>query len=86
MRITVNIPDDLAACLVPAGRDAARMLLEESAATAYREHRLSVAQLRRLLDMESRFEVEAFLATHEIFDYTVDNLDEDLAKLRQFTR
>ncbi len=81
MQVTVNIPDDLAACMVPAGSDVARMLLEESAAAAYRNGRLSAEQLRRLLGMETRFDVDAFLAKHSICDYSSQDLDHDLSTL-----
>ena len=83
MQVTVDIPDDLASCLVPSGHDAARSLLEESAAAAYRDRRLTMEQLRRLLGMETRMDVNAFLLQHGISDYTVKDLDQDLATLRK---
>jgi hypothetical protein len=83
MQVTVNIPDDLAARLIPDGHDAARTLLEESAAAAYRDRRLSMEQLRRLLGFETRFDVDTFLMQHSISDYTAEDLDQDLATLKK---
>lgn len=81
MQVTVEIPDQFAAQLVPAGHDAARLLLEESVAGAYRDARLTMEQVRQLLGMETRMQVDAFLQRHAIYDYTVEDLDKDLATL-----
>ncbi len=81
MRITVEIPDQFVEHLVPAGRDAARSLLEEAVAGAYRDHRLTMEQVRQLLDFGTRMQVDAFLQQHEIYDYTVEDLDKDMATL-----
>jgi hypothetical protein len=67
--------------LVPAGRDAARSLLEESVAGAYRDGRLTMEQVRQLLGFGTRMQVDAFLDQHEIYDYTVEDLDKDTATL-----
>jgi hypothetical protein len=81
MQITVEIPDQLATSLIPAGCDAARSLLEESVAGAYRDGRLSMEQVRQLLGFGTRMQVDAFLEQHEIYDYTVEDLDKDMATL-----
>jgi len=83
MQVTVEIPDEFVQQLVPAGRDAARSLLEESVAGAYRDGRLTMEQVRQILGFGTRMQVDAFLQQHEIFDYTVEELDKDLATLNR---
>jgi hypothetical protein len=83
MRVTVDIPDEFAREVVPEGADAARLLLEARVAAAYRERRLSTEQVRRILGFATRMEVDPFLKKHEVYDYTVENLREDLAGLDQ---
>ena len=81
MQVTVEIPDEFFAHLVPEGRNAARLLLEESVAGAYRDRRLTMEQVRQVLGFGTRMQVEAFLQQHEIYDYTVEDLDKDMATL-----
>ena len=81
MQVTVEIPDQFVEHLVPAGRDAARSLLEESVAGAYRDGRLTMEQVRQLLSFGTRMQVDAFLQQHEVYDYTVEDLDKDMATL-----
>jgi hypothetical protein len=77
MQVTVEIPDQFVQHLVPA----ARSLLEESVAGAYRDSRLTMEQVRELLGFGTRMQVDAFLQQHEIYDYTVEDLDKDMATL-----
>ncbi len=81
MRVTVEIPDQFVQHLVPAGHDAARALLEEAVAGAYRDGRLTMEQVRQLLGFGTRMQVDAFLQVREICDYTVEDLDKDMATL-----
>lgn len=81
MQVTVDIPDQFAADLLPEGTDASRRLLENTVAEAYRERRLTMEQVRQLLGFATRMEVEPFLKRHEIYDYTVADLEEDMAGL-----
>src|ERR1700678_2015196 len=81
MQVTVEIPDQFVRHLVPTGCDAARSLLEESVAGAYRDGRLTMEQVRELLGFGTRMQVDAFLQQHEIYDYTVEDLDKDMATL-----
>jgi hypothetical protein len=84
MQVTVEIPDEFAAQLVPAGSDPARLLLEESVASAYREHRLTMEQVRQILGFGTRMDVDVFLQKHEIYDYTVEDFDKDVSALDRF--
>ncbi len=83
MQVTVEIPDRFLSQLVPNGGDAARVLLEEAVAGAYRERRLTMEQVRQLLGYGTRMQVDAFLLQHEIYDYTVEDLDADMATLER---
>ncbi len=83
MQVTVEIPDQFVQNLVPEGRDAARSLLEESVAGAYRDGRLSMEQVRQLLSFGTRMQVDTFLQQHQIYDYTVEDLDKDMATLNR---
>ena len=85
MQVTVEIPDQSVEHLVPAGRDAARSLLEESVAAAYRDGRVPMEQVRQLLSFGTRMQVDAFLQQHQIFDYTVEDLNKDMAALDRLT-
>lgn len=83
MQITVTLPDDMAAPLVPQGQEPARAALEALALEAYRQRRITGYQLRTLLGISSRYELDGFLKQHEVFDYTVDDFDHDLATIRE---
>ena len=88
MQITVDIPEELVAVLAGSGQDLPRAVMEAIGLEAYRQGRLSGYQLRLLLGIPSRYELEGFLKGHEIYDYTVEDLEKDLANLssRQKTR
>jgi len=83
MQITVTFPDELAAPLLPAGQDPARAALEALALEAYRERRLTAYQLRLLLNIESRYELDGFLKQHNIYDYTIEDFDKDLNTIQE---
>lgn len=81
MQIIFEIPDDLAPPLLPPGQDPARVALEAMALEAYREQRLTGFQLRSLLGIPSRFELDGFLKEHRIEKYTREDFEQDLASL-----
>lgn len=81
MQVTVEIPDQFAPNIVPAGKDAARRLLEDTVAHSYRERRLTMEQVRQILGFPTRMEVDPFLQRYEIYDYTVEDLENDMAAL-----
>jgi hypothetical protein len=83
MRITLEIPDELAVSLAPRGQDPARAALEAIAIEAYRERRLTGFQLRSLLGIPSRYELDGFLKQHRIEKYTAEDFEHDLATLRE---
>src|SRR6266446_6769379 len=67
MQITVEIPDELASGLVPAGQDPSRGALEAIGIEAYRQHRITAYQLRKLLGIESRYELDGLLKQHQVW-------------------
>ena len=78
MRITVELPDDLARQMIPAGNDPARTALEDMAVEAYRAHRLTEHQLATLLGL-GRYELDGFLKRREVWlEYSMDDLRQDL--------
>lgn len=81
MQFTVTVPDDLAVPLLPANQDPARAALEAMAREAFRERRLTGYQLRTLLGVPSRYELDAFLKAHRVEKYTADDFEHDLATL-----
>lgn len=81
MRVTVEIPDQFLPFLLPEGTDAPRKVLEDTVAQAYRERRLTMEQVRQVLGFGTRMEVDPFLKRYEIYDYTVEDLREDMAAL-----
>lgn len=78
MQITVELPDDLARQMFPAGHNPARMALEDMAVEAYRAHRLTEHQLASLLGM-TRHELDGFLKQREVwFDLSADDLNREI--------
>jgi predicted HTH domain antitoxin len=74
MEITLTIPDELARHIISEGLDPARQALEDMAVEAYRAHRLTGSQLRRLLGISSRYELDAFLKKRGVWlEYTIDD-------------
>ncbi len=77
-QLTLNLPDELSAALSGAGQELSRAALEAIALEAYRERKLTIAQLRRILGFETRYELDGFLKQHEVWlDYTWENLEQD---------
>ncbi len=84
MQVTVTLPDDLAAPLLPPDQEPTRAALKAIAVEAYRQRRISGYQLRTLLGITSRYELDGFLKRHEVYDYTIEDFENDLASIREF--
>lgn len=77
-QITLTLPEDIAAHLTSKGENLPRSALEALALEAYREHKLSTGQLRRLLGYGTRMQVHAFLKKHGVFlHYGPEDLEHD---------
>ena len=85
MQLTIELPDEIAMGLLSKNRaDLSRTVLEMIALEGYRSGELTHAQVGRLLGLESRFDVEAFLKEHEVaLLYTPEDLEQDRLAHRQ---
>jgi predicted HTH domain antitoxin len=78
VEIALNIPDEVAAQIMSGGIDISRAALEALAIEGYRSERLSESDLRRLLGLETRMEVHAFLKDHGVYlHYSISDLERD---------
>jgi predicted HTH domain antitoxin len=76
--ITITLPDELSAALAAPGQDLSRTAFEFLVVAAYRERKISAAQLRQLLGYETRMEVDSFLKKHGVeLEYTLEDLERD---------
>lgn len=83
MRITVEIPDELAAHLNGTGEDLSRRLLEGFALEELRAGRITERQLRRMLGL-ARIELDGFLKARGIYpDYTFEGFEQERRALKQ---
>lgn len=74
----LDLPDILSSFLTASGQKLERGALEAIALEAYREGKLSLAQLRRLLGYQTRTQVHAFLKEHGVYlRYSLEDLDQD---------
>ena len=72
MNLTVEIPDDLAGRLSAAGVDLSRRALEAFALEEFRSERISKQELRDLLGIRGRDELDGFLKAHNVWnEYTL---------------
>jgi predicted HTH domain antitoxin len=77
MTIQLDLPDELSHVLAVGG-DPSRAAFEAIALEAYREHKLSTAQLQRLLGFETRYELDGFLKQREVWlEYSWQDLEQD---------
>jgi hypothetical protein len=82
MQVTVEVPDELAAALNLVNRDPAGAALEAMALEAFRERRLTAYQLRMLLGIPSRFDLDAFLKERRIETYAAEDFEHDIAVMK----
>jgi len=80
VQVTFDIPDELASQLVTSGKDASRAALEAFAVESYRSGLLTESEVRRMLGYETRMEVHALLAEHDVcLNYSAEHLQQDIA-------
>ena len=85
MDVHLQIPDDVARVIQVKQPDLSRAALEALALEGYRSERLSEGQVRRMLGFRTRIQVHAFLKAHNVYlNYSIHELENDLASLRQF--
>ena len=69
MEVLLNLPDELSAVLAASGQDLCRAAFEAIALEAYRENKLSTAQLRRVLGYHTRAQVPSIFLVRNRSDY-----------------
>jgi hypothetical protein len=78
VRIFLDIPDDLVRQLAEEGKDLSRAALEALAIDAYRTGRITSYQLRTLLGIPDRYELDGFLKQHGVMlEYTIEDFDRE---------
>ena len=83
MNVAIEIPDDIGRVLAAQSGGISRAVLEAVAVEAYRTGAITTAQVQQMLDLGSLWETESFLRRTEAFhDYTMDDLDRDIAAIR----
>jgi len=79
MEITINLPEDVVRIFSADGRNIEREVLEATALEGYRSGKLSQAQVRRMLNLATDMQVDAFLKEHEVY------LEYDLSDIKRET-
>lgn len=83
MDLMISLPADVSASLQGHWGNVSRHALVVVAVEGYRTGALTESQVRRLLGLETRFEVHALLKEHKVpLRYTAADLAEDLAAHR----
>jgi predicted HTH domain antitoxin len=78
MQVILDIPDNLAERIIPAGKEPARAALESVAVEGYRNERLSEEEVREMLGLATRMQVHAVLKEHgAFFNYSVEDFEQD---------
>jgi hypothetical protein len=78
MRIWLDLPDDVVEQLAEKGQDLPRAALEALAIDAYRMNRMTGYQVCQLLEIPSRYELDAFLKHHGVpLEYTIEDFERE---------
>ena len=84
MKVTIELPEDISAALRGQWDDIPRRSLEAIAVEGYRTGALTEAQVRRLLQLQTRFQVHSLLKEHQVpIRYTEADLEDDLRAHRE---
>jgi hypothetical protein len=84
MNLTVQIPDDLASRLSASGADLSRRALEAFALEEYKSGHVTQAELRRLLGFGTRYQLDGFLKSHDVWiDYTLEDAENERETLER---
>jgi predicted HTH domain antitoxin len=84
MQVNIDLPEDISKSLRGYWGNVSRHALEAIAVEGYRTGALTEPQVRRLLGLETRFEVHALLKEYKVpLRYTEADLQEDLEAHRE---
>jgi uncharacterized protein UPF0175 len=87
MEVTVHIPEAIGARLGNDPEAIPRWLLEKAGLEAYRSREMSGCELRLMLGLKSRLELDAFLKGHGVYlEYTEEDFAHDAETSRQLIR
>ncbi len=83
MEFTVQIPDELASRMAAFG-DLSRRALEALALEEFKSGRITKPELRRLLGFGTRYPLDGFLKSHDVYeDYSMEEFEQDRDALKQ---
>jgi hypothetical protein len=78
MDVHLEIPEEFARQLASDSTGLARLALEALAAEGVRSGKLTTFQARRLLGIQSRYEMDGFLKAHGVYlDLTLEDVQKD---------
>lgn len=84
MKVTIQLPEDISAVLEMQWDNVPRRSLEAIAIEGYRTGGLTEAQVRRLLELDTRFQVHALLKEHHVpLRDTEADVEDDLSVHRE---
>ena len=84
MELTFQIPDELASRMGGTGVDLPRRALEALALEEFKSGRITKPDLRRLLGFGTRYRLDGFLKSHDVYeDYTMEDFERDRDDLKQ---
>lgn len=85
MQVTLDVPEDIAPLLGQSPAGLTRAALEALALEGLRSGKISLAQARRLLGIESRYDMDGFLKAHQILlPLTIEEVERDAETARSF--
>jgi hypothetical protein len=84
MQLTIDLPEDVVGALRGTWGDVSRHALEALAVEGYRTGALTETQVQRLLNFDTRFEVDALLSKFRVpYRYSEADVEQDLAAHRE---
>jgi hypothetical protein len=84
VELTVQVPDDLATRMRVSGGDLSRRALEALALEEFKSGRLTKPELSRLLGFGTRYQLDGFLKSHDVYeDYTMQDFERNRDDLKQ---
>ena len=84
MRVTLDIPDDLATQLMAKDQDSSQAVLEALLVDAYRRNILHEGEIKRILGHGTRMQAHELLKKHGVpLNYTIEDLEQDRETMRR---
>lgn len=84
MNVLIYVPDDVVNRLKTRWSDLSRSALEALAVEAYKADVITENEVQRMLNLDSRWEVDKFLKrSHAYIDYTDVDLKQDIDSIRK---